>query len=240
MAQAVAYSKTGAKKDTPVKLSAKVFDVEANHELLGLAYRVYMAAGRTAGAEVLTRGGVRGGGKKPWKQKGTGRARAGGTRLPHWTGGGVAFGPTGLENHTRTLPVKAKRAAIRQALSAQAATKRLSPWRPLMAATARLSRWRRCWLSWGLDGRVVLVVADRTAMIDRATRNLPQVEVVAATYLNVALILNADWLVMTGDAQAAVTDCWRQTHETARTYSPLGASHQRKIDWSSRTRHLRF
>jgi large subunit ribosomal protein L4 len=211
MAHAVAYSKTGTKKDTPVKLSVKVFDVEANHELLGLAYRVYMAAGRTAGAEVLTRGGVRGGGKKPWKQKGTGRARAGGTRLPHWTGGGVAFGPTGLENHTRTLPVKAKRAAIRQALSAQAADKKIIALEAFDGGDGKVKPVAELLTKLGLDGRVVLVVADRTPMIDRATRNLPQVEVVAATYLNVALILNADWLVMTADAQTAVTD-WLETN----------------------------
>jgi len=206
MAQAVAYSKTGAKKDTPAKLSAKVFGVEANHELVGLAYRAYMAAGRTAGAQVLTRGGVRGGGKKPWKQKGTGRARAGGTRLPHWTGGGMAFGPTGEENHTRALPVKAKRAAIRQALSLQATDKKIIVLEAFDGGDGKVKPVAALLAKLGLDGLVVLVVADRTPVIDRATRNLPQVDVVAAKYLNVALILNADWLVMTGDAQTTVTN----------------------------------
>lgn len=206
MAQAVLYSKTGTKKETAAKLSAKVFGLEANHELLGLAYRVYMAAGREGGAQTLTRGKVRGGGKKPWRQKGTGRARAGSSRLPHWTGGGVAFGPTGEENYTRTLPVKAKRAAIRQALSAQAADKKIIVIEAFDGGEGKVKPAAELLAKLGLEGRVVLVVTDRTAVIDRATRNLPELEVVTAKYLNIATILNADWLLMTSEAQGAVTD----------------------------------
>lgn len=206
MAQAVAYSKTGTKKDAPVKLNSKVFAVEANHNLLGLAYRLYLANGRSSSAKTLTRGEVRGGGKKPWKQKGTGRARAGGTRLPHWTGGGVAFGPTGTENHTRSLPLKAKRAALRQALSLQAADKKIMVLETFDSTDGKVNATAALLGKLQLDGRVVLVVTDKTAMIDRATRNLPQVEVVTATYLNVALILNADWIIMTAAAEQAVTE----------------------------------
>ena len=206
MAQAVLYSKAGTKKETPAKLSAKVFGVEANHELLGLAYRLYMANGRSTSATTLTRGEVRGGGKKPWKQKGTGRARAGSSRLPHWTGGGVAFGPSGEENHTRSLPLKAKRSAIRQALSLQAADKKIIVLESFSGGEGKVRAAATLLDKLKLDGRVVLVVADKTALIDRATRNLPGVDVVTATYLNVALILNADWIVLTSDAQAAVTE----------------------------------
>src|SRR5206468_3909812 len=105
MAQATLYSKTGTKKDSPVKLNSGIFAEEANHNLVSQAYRIYLMNGRSGSAKTLTRGEVRGGGKKPWRQKGTGRARAGSTRLPHWKGGGVAFGPTGEENYTRTLPI---------------------------------------------------------------------------------------------------------------------------------------
>lgn len=206
MAQAVAYSKTGTKKDTPVKLNSKVFAVEANHNLLGLAYRLYLANGRSAGATTLTRGMVRGGGKKPWRQKGTGRARAGSSRLPHWTGGGVAFGPTGIENHTRSLPLKAKRAALRQALSLQAADKKIMVLETFDGGDGRVKATAGLLGKLQLDGRVVLVVTDKTAVIGRATRNLPQVEVVTAKYLNVALIMNADWIIMTTAAEQAVTE----------------------------------
>jgi large subunit ribosomal protein L4 len=205
MAQATLYSKTGAKKETAAKLSPKVFAVEQNHELMSLAYNIYMGNGRAASAKTLTRGEVRGGGKKPWKQKGTGRARAGGTRLPHWTGGGVAFGPTGEQNYTRALPVKAKRAAIRQGLSAQAADKRIIILEAFDGGEGKVRPTAELLTKLNLDGRVVLVVADKTPLIDRATRNIPQVDVVTAQYLNIALILNADWIVMTSEAQEAVT-----------------------------------
>lgn len=206
MAQALMYSKTGTKKETPAKLSAKVFGVSANHELVGLAYRIYMANGRQGGATTLTRGLVRGGGKKPWRQKGTGRARAGSSRLPHWTGGGVAFGPTGNQNYTRSLPQKLKRSAIRHALSLQTADKKIIVLESFTGGDGKVKPTAALLGKLGLDGQVVLVVTDRTPEIDRATRNLPGVEVVTATYLNVALILNADWIVLTSEAQTAVTD----------------------------------
>ncbi|MGC1177201.1 MAG: 50S ribosomal protein L4, partial [Candidatus Saccharimonadales bacterium] len=112
------YTKAGAKATTPAKLDKAVFGVETkNHELLKAAYVAYLANGRQNLAVVKTRGLVRGGGKKPWKQKGTGRARFGSSRVPIWRGGGITFGPTGEENYTKQLNVKAKRQAIRQALS---------------------------------------------------------------------------------------------------------------------------
>ncbi len=200
MAQAIAYSKTGVKKDTAAKLSPKVFEVEVSHDLLGLAYRVYMAAGRAGGAQVLTRGGVRGGGKKPWKQKGTGRARAGSSRLPHWTGGGVAFGPTGEENHTRSLPVKAKRAAIRQALSAQAADKKIHVIETFACPEGKVKPTLELLDKMKLEGQILLVVSQKDALVERATRNIAGVTAVAATYLNVFDLLNADHIVISEKA----------------------------------------
>jgi large subunit ribosomal protein L4 len=99
-------------------LPVDIFDVEVkNHELLKLAYNSYLANSRTASATTLQRGEVRGGGKKPWKQKGTGRARFGSSRNPIWRGGGVVFGPRGNENYTIIISKTSKRVAIRQALS---------------------------------------------------------------------------------------------------------------------------
>ncbi|HUC86754.1 MAG TPA: 50S ribosomal protein L4 [Candidatus Saccharimonadales bacterium] len=200
MAQATLYSKTGTKKETPAKLSAKVFAVEANHELLGLAYRLHQGAGRVAGAHALTRGEVRGGGKKPWKQKGTGRARAGGTRLPHWTGGGKAFGPTGLESHTGTLPVKAKRAAVRQALSLQAADKKIMVLETFACPDGKVKPTLQLLEKIGIEGNVLIVVSLKDALVDRATRNIPEVKAVSATYLNVVDILNADAILISQEA----------------------------------------
>lgn len=205
MAKAVLYSKAGAKKETPVTLEKNVFDVEANHELLDLAYRAYLANGRGSHAQTLTRGMVRGGGRKPWRQKGTGRARAGSIRLPHWKGGGVAFGPTGEENYRINLPIKAKRAAIRQALSLQAKDNKLVVLESFDGGEGKVKPTAALLDKLKLEGNIVIIVADKTAVIDRATRNIPGVTVVAATYVNVFTVLNADWVIMTADAQAAVT-----------------------------------
>ena len=112
------YSVAGTKATTAAKLSKEVFGVEVkNHQLLRQAYEAYLANGRENLAVVKTRGLVRGGGKKPWKQKGTGRARFGSSRNPIWRGGGIVFGPTGEENYTKKISTTSKRVALRQALS---------------------------------------------------------------------------------------------------------------------------
>ena len=99
-----------------VELDESIFSVEVkNHELLKLAYDAYLANSRSSHAKTLKRGEVRGGGKKPWKQKGTGRARFGSTRNPIWRHGGVAFGRTGEENFTKKITKSAKRQAVKQA-----------------------------------------------------------------------------------------------------------------------------
>ena len=197
MTQAVAYSKTGTKKEAAVKLSASVFAVEANHDLVNRAYTAYLANGRSNNARTLERGEVRGGGKKPWKQKGTGRARAGGTRLAHWRGGGVAFGPTGNENYSVSMPVKAKRAAIRQALSLQAAEKRIVVIEDFVSTDGKVAGTLKLIEKMKLEGTILLVVEQKDQLIDRSTRNIPGIKAVSAKYLNVYDILNADQILVT-------------------------------------------
>src|SRR4051812_6031887 len=101
------YTKAGTKATTPAKLDKAVFGLDVNnHELIKAAYTAYLANGRENLAVTKTRGLVRGGGKKPWKQKGTGRARFGSSRVPIWRGGGITFGPTGQENYSKSLNTK--------------------------------------------------------------------------------------------------------------------------------------
>ena len=117
-----------AESTTPAKatLPKSVFGVDVpNHELLKLAYDSYLAQARTASATTKTRGEVSGGGKKPWKQKGTGRARFGSTRNPIWRTGGIVFGPRGNENYKLRLSKTSKRVAIKQALSVANADKKI-------------------------------------------------------------------------------------------------------------------
>jgi large subunit ribosomal protein L4 len=205
MAQAIVYSKTGAKQEKKLTLPAAVFSVESDHKLVGQAYRTYLANGRSAGAVVLNRGDVRGGGKKPWRQKGTGKARVGSSRVPNWRGGGSVFGPTGLENYKLSLPTKMKRLAIRQALSLQAGDNKVSIVEDFKTE-GRVKPTLDFLIKLKVSGRTVLVVPEKTDLIDRATRNIAGLEVVSATYLNVFTIMNADQIIITQPALKLVED----------------------------------
>src|SRR5664279_3794326 len=120
------YTASGTKATTAAKLNADVFGVKPeNHQLVKQAYDTYLANGRLNLAVTKTRGLISGGGRKPWKQKGTGRARFGSSRNPIWRGGGIVFGPTGEENYSKKLPVSSKRLALRQALSLAAERNKL-------------------------------------------------------------------------------------------------------------------
>ena len=207
MVKAESFSKTGTKHETAAKLNDAIFGVEANHELIGQAYRTYMANGRSAGASTLKRGEVRGGGKKPWRQKGTGRARVGSIRVPNWRGGGVVFGPTGNENFTLAFPVKMKRAAIRQALSLQATSGLISVIDAYESTDGKVKATQALLTKLELGGTIVLVVVEKTDMILRATNNVAGLTVVTANYLNVFTIMNADHIVFTKDALDTV-DGW--------------------------------
>jgi large subunit ribosomal protein L4 len=197
MIKVTGYTKSGNKQEAKVELAAAIFGVIPNHELLQLAYRAYLANGRSASPRTLTRGLVSGGGKKPWRQKGTGRARVGSSRVPNWRGGGVTFGPTGLQNHVTNLPVKMKRLAIRQALSAQAGEGRLHVIESFEIREGKTKETATLLNKLKLNGKVLLVIDERTDLINRATDNMTALEVVAAGYLNVFTILNADHIVIT-------------------------------------------
>ena len=196
---------TSTPKAAAPKLAESVFAVEIpNHQLLKLAYEAYLANGRGNYAHTLKRGEVSGGGKKPWKQKGTGRARFGSSRNPIWRKGGVAFGPTGEENYTKQLPLKAKRVALRQALTLAARENEIAIVDDIKTTgkTAEIVKWLA---GQKVEGKnIVLVVDTKTPELVRATNNLPNVQLVQAIYLNVFTILNADKLMMTKAAVKAV------------------------------------
>lgn len=200
MSKAVAYSAAGAKKDAAVTLPKEVFGLDANHDLLNLSYQASLAELRVAGAKTLLRGEVRGGGKKPWRQKGTGRARAGSRRSPIWRGGGITFGPTGNENHLINLNAKQKRLATAQALSAMAVADNVLVIESLESKDGKAAGMRKLLDKIGATGKVLLVLDKKNDLTDRATRNLSGVNTVAATYLNVRNILDSDVLVFTKPA----------------------------------------
>jgi large subunit ribosomal protein L4 len=197
MASVATYTKSGTKAATAAKLDASVFGVlPENHELLKLAYTAYLANGRGNLAVTKTRGLVRGGGKKPWRQKGTGRARFGSTRNPIWRGGGIAFGPTGEENYTKKMHVGAKRQAIRQALSIAADEGRIKVVEAIETKDGKVKPVIELLNKIEAKGNVLLVVDLKDDMLERATRNLQNLKTVHASYLNVYDLINADAVVV--------------------------------------------
>ena len=198
-----------AESTTPAKattLPKSVFGVDVpNHELLKLAYDAFLANSRQASATTLQRGEVRGGGKKPWKQKGTGRARFGSIRNPIWRGGGVVFGPRGNENYTKKISKTSKLVAVRQALTlANKAKKIIVSDIKTTGKTAEVVKFladKKC------TRRTLIVVDEKTPELMRATNNIQDALLIRATYLNVYHILNADHIVMTPKAVKAV-EAW--------------------------------
>ena len=181
-----------------------IFAVDVkNHELLKLAYDSYLANSRKASATTLQRGEVSGGGKKPWKQKGTGRARFGSSRNPIWRGGGVVFGPRGNENYTKHITTTSKRVALRQALSLSNKAGKVVVLD--FVPTGKTADAVKFLADNKLDRKVLLVVNEKTPELLRSTNNIQNILLTRASYLSVYHILNADKIVITPAAVETIT-----------------------------------
>lgn len=201
------YTKAGTKATTSAKLDKAVFGVAPeNHELLKAAYVMYLANGRENLAVAKTRGMVSGGGKKPWKQKGTGRARFGSSRVPIWRGGGITFGPTGQENYSKSMNTKARRLAIRQALSLAADAGKLIIIEDLVSKEGKTAELSKLLAKVEATRSTLIVVEDKTPELTRAGQNLQGVKLVAAHYVNVFDVLNADKIIFSQSALKLTTE----------------------------------
>ncbi|MBQ8156710.1 50S ribosomal protein L4 [Candidatus Saccharibacteria bacterium] len=180
-----------------------------NHELVKLAYDAYLANSRSSHAKTLKRGEVRGGGKKPWKQKGTGRARFGSTRNPIWRHGGVAFGRTGEENFTKKISRSAKRQAVCQALSMKNADKAVVTIADFKIKDGKTKETMKILADNKVDSsaNILFVVPEKDELTVRATRNIANLKAVRPTYLNVFDIMNADKVVIVEAALPAM-EAW--------------------------------
>lgn len=186
------------------KLNKDIFGLSVdNHELVKLAYDAYLANSRSSHAKTLKRGEVRGGGKKPWKQKGTGRARFGSTRNPIWRHGGVAFGRTGEENFTKKISKSAKLQAVRQALSMANADKLVSTIADFAPKDGKTKNAIKD-LNIEAGKNYLVVVPEKTTEILRATNNIANLKVVRPTYLSVFDILNADQIIIVEKAMPEI------------------------------------
>ncbi len=201
------YTKTGTKAATPAKLPIDIFGLEVNnHELIKQAYDAYLSNGRKNLAVTKTRGLVRGGGRKPWRQKGTGRARFGSSRNPIWRGGGIVFGPTGEENYAKKLSPKATKKALKQALSFAANEDRIKVIENFECKDAKVAASAKLLAKLDVKGNVLVIVSAKDKLIERATNNLSAVKVVSAKYLNAVDLTNADTIVITEESLKIISD----------------------------------
>ena len=177
-----------------VQLSPEVFGIEPNQAVLHQVVTAQLAAARAGTQSTKTRAEVRGGGSKPWRQKGTGRARQGSTRSPIWTGGGVALGPKPRSYAQRT-PKKMVRLALCSALSDRAAASKVALVDAWRFETPRTKDAIRSLEALGLDGRVLVVLDDDEMTAERSFANLPEVQTVLVAELSAYDVLRSDWVL---------------------------------------------
>ena len=202
MSQLASYTASG-QPSAKVSVSADLFGLSVdNHDLLKQAYQTHLNNQRPNLAQTKSRGQVRGGGRKPWRQKGTGRARAGTIRSPLWRGGGIVFGPTTERNYQQKLNQKQARLALKQALSLQLKQILVVAKFPTDAKTAKL---QQLLTKLGCSRRILIVDQPLTEAIRRASSNLPTVELSLPDYLNVWHLMNSDWLVISKPALATLS-----------------------------------
>ncbi|HHY20132.1 MAG TPA: 50S ribosomal protein L4 [Firmicutes bacterium] len=189
-----------------LELSDKVFGAEIKPHLMHDAVAMYLARQRVGTAATKTRGMVRGGGRKPWRQKGTGRARQGSIRAPQWKGGGVVFGPT-PRDYSYSMPKKARRAALCSALSAKAQNQNIIVLDNWQIDTPKTKEVVEVLENLSVaDKKILIVTADNNVVLYKSARNIPTVGTIAAQNLNTYEVLNYDTLVMTKDAVSKVEE----------------------------------
>jgi large subunit ribosomal protein L4 len=186
-------------------LDDSVFGVEPNRAVVHQAVVAQLANQRKGTADTKTRGEVRGGTHKMWRQKGTGRARQGDRRAPHWTGGGVVFGPHPRSYH-KDLPRKMRRIAMKSALSSRVADSTLTVLDDLALTAPKTREIRGILTALGVNRSALIVVGERDEAIARASRNLPEVRAVTPGGLCLLDVLKFRHLVFTRAAVEALTE----------------------------------
>jgi large subunit ribosomal protein L4 len=183
------------------ELADELFAAPVNVPAMHQVVTAQLAAARSGTSKTKSRGEVRGGGRKPWRQKGTGRARQGSIRAPQWTGGGVAHGPTGEENYTKRVTKKLKRVALRSALSDRAGSGDVRVVEGLTFDAPRTKDAVAFLEAMGLTGRkVLLVLATRDERVGRSFRNLGTVHLLTVDQLNTYDVLCSDVVVFQQEA----------------------------------------
>ena len=182
-------------KVAEVALNDAVFGAEVNRDVIYEVVRMQMAAKRQGTHDTKERGEISGGGKKPWRQKGTGRARVGTTRSPLWRGGGTVFGPT-PRDYSFTVPKKVRRLALISALSMKVKEEKLLVLKDFPLAEAKTKKFKEVLDRFGLNKKTLVVIDEANGILEKSSRNLPNVKMMRCEGINVYDLLKYDSLVL--------------------------------------------
>ncbi len=178
-----------------VELNDAIFGITPNVAVMHQALVRQLANARQGTHSTKTRGEVSGGGRKPWRQKHTGRARQGSIRAPQWVGGGIVFGPK-PRSYRKDMPKKMRRLALRSALSVKAAEGQIKVLDDLQLEEIRTKAMVRVLENLGIEGSALILLPERNEIVELSARNLPDVKTLRASYLNVRDLLGYDTILM--------------------------------------------
>ena len=195
------------KETGTMELADSVFGIVPNTAVMHAAVVNYLANQRQGTQSTLTRAEVSGGGKKPWRQKGTGHARQGSTHAPQWTHGGIALGPK-PRDYSYALPKKVRRLALKSAFSAKVAAGDMLVLESLSLETYRTKAIAEMLRALGADKKVLLVLPENDQVLVRSARNIPGVKTAQVSTLNTYDVVNADKFIVVKDAVARIEEVY--------------------------------
>lgn len=198
------YSTEG-KEVGQIDLNSNIFDVEVNSHAMYLAVKRQLANARSGCACTKTRAEVRGGGKKPWRQKGTGRARHGSRRSPIWKGGGVTFGPK-PRDYYMSLPKKVRRLALRSALTTKVKEGKCIIVEEISVSQPKTKLMVEFLKNHNLTGKTLIVVDKRDGNLEKSTRNIEKTKLILASNLNIHDVLSYTNIVLTKKSVEAIEE----------------------------------
>jgi len=183
-----------------LQLNESVFGIEPNNHVIHQVVVMQQSAKRQGTHAVKNRSDVRGGGRKPWRQKGTGRARQGSIRSPQWVGGGVVFGPTTERNYKYKLPKKVRRLALKSALSSKVKNENIIVLNDLQLDAPKTKDFLNILSALKVDEKVLVITSKKNENIIRSTNNLQTVKVITVNQVNVLDLVAYDKVILTKDA----------------------------------------
>ena len=201
------YDMTG-KQTGSMELNDEVFGVKPNGTVMHSAVVNYLANQRQGTQSTLTRSEVSGGGRKPWRQKGTGHARQGSIRAPQWTHGGVALGPK-PRSYNYVLPKKMRRLAIKSAFSSKVLAGEMKVLDSLSLEEIKTKKMVAVFKALEADKKVLLVLPEKDETVIRSARNIPGVKTALVNTLNVYDVLNADAFIVVKEAVAQIEEVYK-------------------------------